>query len=71
MRSWTTPFHGISHLLGLPHTEQVSIEDHGEFVTAFRLSRLSSSPFTPVAEQTFATVAEAQAWGEAQIPDVR
>lgn len=50
---WTPPHHGVSHLCDLPVYLQATVEEYEDMTHAYVLSRLSSTPFTPIRERLF------------------
>jgi hypothetical protein len=62
--SWSHPYHGVQHLLGTSKAYQLTVEDRGSSADASVLHRHSDHPFTPAAEKTFKTAAEARRWCE-------
>jgi hypothetical protein len=65
--SWTKPYFGVQHLLGLHDRFQATIEHHESFTSAWVLDRHSNHPFTPISEGDFPTVAKAQRWIEKRV----
>ncbi|MBN1772744.1 MAG: hypothetical protein JXB32_15855 [Deltaproteobacteria bacterium] len=50
---WTPPHHGVFHLCDLPVYLQATVEEYEDWTHAYVLSRLSETPFTPIAERLF------------------
>jgi hypothetical protein len=63
--SWTRPWHGVQHLLGVPKPYQVSVTDYGSFADAIVIN-LHHNPFTTGKEFAARDAVEARRWAEKQ-----
>lgn len=63
--TWTPPYYGVSHLLGLPPGYQITLSDYGTFTDIYCIDRYSERPLTRMLHETrVSTVEEAKKLGE-------
>jgi hypothetical protein len=70
--NWTTPYHGVQHLRGLPKRWQITVVDYATFAEVTVFDLYSDTPFTGggVANEFFsklnapAPLEQAIAWAE-------
>ena len=50
--TWSPPYHGVSHIMGVPRSHQITMNDYGVCAKAYMLDLRGAHPYTPVKEIT-------------------
>lgn len=50
--TWSPPYHGVSHIMSVPRSHQITMNDYGVCAKAYMLDLRSAHPYTPVKEIT-------------------
>ncbi len=64
MPAWSKPYYGVQHLLGVPRSHQITVNDYGTFSEVYMLHLHGMTPFTDVRREQYDTPEQARKAGE-------